>query len=332
MAKTVLLILFLIIVTFFSGRTLMLFSALFTKKKADVFTSFCAGSLVILCVSFVSHLLTITRSGLIADEKRLAGIIMVVLMTASYFAFVVLTVVMGKAKDSVKVKRKPAGKTAVLIAGLAVIAVLIALFTVAFGLRVNSTGDETLETVWVFVKGNVMYSIDPLTGSPYAEGVPMRYKILCLTGLYSVMSAAFGTSPEVIAHNIMPAFWFISGLCAMFALSGSLYKGKEKEIFKRSVFMISVILFTYAADLSSYAQGFSVLSQMWTGTAVRIWVLIPFLLYLLFERKYITALLPVLCEAFICRTQYGIGFCACTYVLFVLCMFAVRRFKCLKAS
>ena len=94
MAKTVLLVFFLIIVAFFSGRTLMLFSALFTKKRADVFSSFCAGSLVILCVSFVSHFLTITRSGLISDEKRLAGIIMVVLMTLSYFAFVVLTVVM----------------------------------------------------------------------------------------------------------------------------------------------------------------------------------------------------------------------------------------------
>ena len=85
MAKTVLLVLFLIIVSFFSGRTLMLFSALFSKKKADVFSSFCAGTLVVLCISFVSHLLTIMRSGLIADEKRLAGIIMVIVMTASYF-------------------------------------------------------------------------------------------------------------------------------------------------------------------------------------------------------------------------------------------------------
>ncbi len=332
MAKTVLLILFLLIVAFFSGRTLMLFSALFSKKKADVFSSFCAGSLVILCVSFVSHLLTVTRSGLIADEKRLAGIIMVVVMTLGYFAFVVLTVIMGKSKDTGKGEKKTLSASAKLFACLAVIACVIGFAYVAFGLRVNSVGDETLETVRVFLKGNVMYTVDPLTGSAYAEGVPMRYKILSLPGLYAVMSAAFGTSPEVIVHNIMPAFWFVSGLCAMLSMSGSLYKGSENELFKRSVFMICVILFAFASDLSAYAQGFSVLSQMWTGTAIRIWVLIPFMLYLLLEKKYIIALLPVLCEALICRTQYGIGFCACIYVMYILSMLAVRRVKCLKAS
>ena len=332
MAKTVLLILFLIIVAFFSGRTLMLFSALFSKKKADVFSSFCAGSLVILCVSFVSHLLTITKSGLISDEKKLAGIIMVAVMTIGYFAFVILTVVLGKKEDNKKVEKKKPDASANLFACLACFAVFIGFITVTFGLRVNSVGDETLETVRVFLKGNVMYTIDPLTGMQYAEGLPMRYKILSLTGLYAVMSEAFGTAPEIVIYNIMPAFWFTAGLCAMFSLSKSLYDGKENEVLRRSVFMIAVILFAYASDLSSYAQGFSVLSQMWTGTAVRIWVLIPFMLYLLFEKKYIAALLPVLCEAFICRTQYGIGFCACIYVLFVVSCIAVRRFKCLKAS
>ena len=195
-----------------------------------------------------------------------------------------------------------------------------------------SLWDETLETVRVFQKGSVMYTIDPLTGSAYSEGLPMRYKVLSLPGLYAVMAEAFGTAPEIIVRNIMPAFWFIAGLCGIFALSKSLYAGAEEENLKRSVFMLAAILILFATDLSSYAQGFAVLSQMWTGGAIRIWVLIPFMLYLLFERKYITALLPVLCEALICRTQYGIGFCACIYAMFVISMFAVRRFKCLKAS
>ena len=332
MAKTVLLVFFLIIVAFFSGRTLMLFSALFTKKRADVFSSFCAGSLVILCVSFVSHLLTITRSGLISDEKRLAGIILVVLMTLSYFAFVVLTVVMGKTKEEKKKEKVKHGFYDKLFAALAILACVIGFIIVAFGLRVNSVGDETLETVMVFRKGSVMYTIDPLTGSAYTEGLPMRYKILSLPGLYAVMAEAFGTAPELIVRNIMPAFWFMAGLCGLFALSKSLYLGAEDEMLKRSVFMLASVVILFASDLSSYAQGFAVLSQMWTGGAIRIWVLIPFMLYLLFERKYICALLPVLCEALICRTQYGIGFCACIYAVYIISMAAVRRFKCSKAS
>jgi len=332
MAKTVLLVFFLIIVAFFSGRTLMLFSALFTKKRADVFSSFCAGSLVILCVSFVSHLLTITRSGLISDEKRLAGIILVVLMTLSYFAFVVLTVVMGKTKEEKKKEKVKHGFYDKLFAALAILACVIGFIIVAFGLRVNSVGDETLETVMVFRKGSVMYTIDPLTDSAYTEGLPMRYKILSLPGLYAVMAEAFGTAPELIVRNIMPAFWFMAGLCGLFALSKSLYLGAEDEMLKRSVFMLASVVILFASDLSSYAQGFAVLSQMWTGGAIRIWVLIPFMLYLLFERKYICALLPVLCEALICRTQYGIGFCACIYAVYIISMAAVRRFKCSKAS
>ena len=332
MAKTVLLIFFLIIVAFFSGRTLMLFSALFSGKKADIPSSFCAGSLVILCVSFVSHLLTITRSGLLADEKRLAGIIMIVVMTVGYFAFVILTVVTGKCKESGKKEKVKTDFYSKLFAALAALACVVGFIVIAFGIRVNSVGDETLETIRVFQKGNVMYTLDPLTGAPYSEGLPGRYKILSLTGLYAVLAEAFGTSPEVIIHNIMPAFWFIAGLCGIFSLSKSLYQGKENELLKRSVYMLASILMLFASDLSAYAQGFAVLSQMWTGTAVRIWVLIPFMLYLLFERKYITALLPVLCEAFICRTQYGIGFCACIYVLFVISMYAVRRAECSKTS
>ena len=331
MAKTVLLILFLIIVSFFSGRTLMLVSALFSKKRADVFSSFCAGSMVILCVSFVSHLLTIMRSGLIADEKKLAGIIMVVVMTVSYFAFVILTVIMGKAGDKKK-EKKSSGTAAKAFAVLAVLACVTGLVVTAAGLRVNSVGDETLETVRVFLKGNVMYTVNPLTGAAFTEGVPSRVKILCLPGLYAVMSGAFGTSPELIVHNIAPAFWFLSGLCAFLSLSKSLCSGQDNEILKRSVFMLSAVLILFATDLSAYAQGFAVLSQMYSGPAIRIWVLIPFMLYLLFEKKYITALLPVLCEALICRTQYGIGFCAGIYVLFVCSMLAVRRLKCSKAS
>ncbi len=332
MAKTVLLVLFLIIVSFFSGRTLMLFSALFSRKRADIFSSFCAGSLIILCISFVSHLLTVMRSGLIADEKKLSGIIMIAVMTAGYFAFVILTVVMGKAKADKKKEKENPGTAAKVFASLAVLSVIAGFVIVALGLRFNSAGDETLETVRTFLGGNVMYTVDPLTGRAFSEGVPSRYKILCLPGLYAVMCEAFGTSPELLIHNIMPAFWFVSGLCALYSLSGSLYKGTDNEILGRSVFMLSSILILFAADLSSYAQGFAVLSQMYSGTAIRIWVLIPFMLYLLFERKYITALFPVLCEALICRTQYGIGFCACIYVLWIICMQAGRRFRCLKTS
>ena len=334
MAKTVLLILFLILIAFFSGRTLMLASNLFSGKRTDFFSSFSIGTLMVILISFVSHFITLTRTSLLGDEKRLCGIIIVALMTVSYFAFVVLTVVTGKReKEDENTGKKTAGSARgwVFFCIAAVLSILC-FMTVVSGKRINSLGDETLETVVSFLDRDAMYSADPLTGMPYREGLPGKQKILCLPGMYAVMCRAFGTAPEVLIHNIMPGFWFVSGLFALVALSGAFFKGTDDELLKRSVFMASAVLFVFASDLSFYAQGFSVLSQMWTGSAIRIWILVPVLLTLLAEKRYITALIPVLCEALICRTAYGLGFLACIYAGWIIAGFIVRRFICSKSS
>ena len=393
MAKTVLLVIFLIIVAFFSGRTLMLASNLFSGKRADFFSSFSTGSLIIICLSFVSHFITVAGSSLLEDEKHLSGVIMVAFMTVSYFAFVALTVITGvknkksaagagsdaaagraadtekaggvsdgqviakndadvkkadvkntdkkdsgkKNSDKKYIGKKKADKKVVSAYGKVFFAVAAVLSCICFwmiisGSRLNSLGDETLETVVSFVDRGDMYAADPLTGMPYREGLPGKYKILCLPGMYAVMSAAFGTSPEVLVHNVMPGFWFMSGLFAMIALSGAIFREEKDELFKRSVFVAAGILFIYASDLSLYAQGFTILSSMWTGAAIRIWLLIPVLLFLLIERKYITALLPVICEALICRTVYGVGFLACIYAGWIVLYLIMGRVKCSKAS
>ncbi len=332
MVKTIILIMFLAIVSAFSGRTLMLLSGIFSKKDTDIFSSFSAGSLLIIVISFVSHFLTVMGDGLISTEKRYSGILMVAAMTVGYFAFVILTVIKGKKEKEKKEKEKVKG-ISVAFCLIAVLLSVACFITVVQGGRVNSVGDETLETVVTFLKGNPMYTIDPLTGSAYAEGLPSRYKILCLSGFYSVLCEAFGTAPALLLHSIMPGFWFVSGLFSLIALSGVLFRDSKDALLKRSVLVCAAILFIFASDLSSYAQGFMVLSAMWTGAAIRVWVLVPFLLYCLLDRRYVVALLPVVCEAFICRTQYGIGFCACIYVGYVFFMLILkRRHKCSEAS
>ena len=333
MVKTIILIMFLAIVSAFSGRTLMLLSGIFSKKDTDLFSTFSAGSLLVIVISFVSHFLTVMGDGLISTEKRYSGILMVIAMTVGYFAFVILTVLKGKKEKEKKEQGSKTKTSAVIFCLIAVILSVACFFVVTGGERVNSAGDETLETVVTFLKGDAMYTVDPLTGSAYREGLPSRYKILCLPGFYSVLCEAFGTAPSVLVHLIMPGFWFVSGLFAMIALSKALFKGSKDCLLKCSVFVSAAILFIFAADLSPSAQGFMILSAMWTGAAVRVWVLIPFMLYCLFDRRYVTALLPVICEAFICRTQYGIGFCACIYAGYILMMLILkRRRKCSEAS
>ena len=333
MVKTIILIMFLVIVSAFSGRTLMLLSGIFSGKDTDMFSSFSAGSLLVIVISFISHFLALAGDGLVSTEKRYSGILMVVAMTVGYFAFVILTVLKGKTG---RVKKSRDGKIKALpvIFGLTAAVLSLACFVlIAGGERVSSAGDETLETVVTFLGGGRMYSADPLTGSPYREGLPTRYKILCLPGFYSVLCDAFAVSPETLVHRIIPAFWFAAGLFAMISLSKTLFRDSKDGFLKRSVFVSAAILFIFAADLSSYGQGFAILSAMWTGAAVRVWVLIPFMLCSLFDKRYVVALLPVICEVFICRTQYGIGFCALIYAGYILMMLIIsRRRKCSEAS
>ncbi|MCR4792632.1 MAG: hypothetical protein K5871_07770 [Lachnospiraceae bacterium] len=366
MAKTVVLILFLVIVAFFSGRTLMLASGLVSGKKADFFSSFSLGALVIICISFASHFVTVMGSSLLSDEKRLCGIIMVAFMSVSYFAFVILTLITGSRKvDSGEMKNVLADekKTDVkmteedasvestheesdtgmklsenknsstwIFFSLAVILSFICFVTIVWGVRTNSIGDETLETVVNFLDKGEMYGTDPLTGMPYREGIPNKQKILCIPGMYAVMCEAFGTPPRLLLESLMSGFWFLSGLFAFVALSGVLFKGRKDELFVRSAFVSCAILFVYASDLSLYSQGFAVFSAMWSPNAIRIWLLVPVLLFLLMDRKYVLAFLPVMCEVFICRTTYGIGFLPFIYAGWVIVCLAGRRLACSKAS
>ena len=326
MIKTVLLIFFLIMVSFFSGRTLMLLSGIRKRSRTDFFSSFTAGSLIIICAAFAAHFMALMGGAALSREKKLAGILMIALVTLMYLGFVVITLINSGREKEKKVKENSDAYGKAFCAA-AVILSVITFVIVAAGTRLNTVGDETLETVVTFIKNGVMYTHDPLTGMPYREGLSMKTKILCLPGLYAVMSEAFSADPSLVVHHILPGFWFLAGLSGVIALSGVLFSEGENRLFKRSAFVLFALLFVYASDLTAYAQGFGILSQMWTGNAIRIWVLIPFMLRLLFDKKYLIALIPVICEVFICRTQYGVGFCAFIYAGFVIVTLIGRRFK-----
>ena len=331
MFKTVLLVLFLIMITFFSGRTICLLSGMFSGKRGDFFSSFTAGSLFLICLSFASHFLTLFRDGMLASEKKLLGFTSIGVFTVCYFAFVILKVMSGKTSKEKKEKQKPARSAFVFLTIASLLSIAVSVM-IAGGFRLDSYGDEILETTVSFMNGERMFSLDPLTGLPYREGVPMKHMMLCLPGLYAVLSDAFSTRPSLVVLHIMPCFWFVSGLFAFISLSGSVFRDDKDALMKRSLLVIAAVAFVFATDTVFYAQGYSVLSAMWTGNAIRCWVLIPFMLYLLFEKKYIFALMPVLCEAFICRTSFGIGFCAFIYAGYILIMLIGRRSKCSETS
>ena len=112
-----------------------------------------------------------------------------------------------KAADRGKVReaRGPFSKSERLLLILFVFLVLSQIFFMLAGKNVYIRGDMTVETVSSFLQTDGVYQVNPLTGRPYAEGLPSRIQILCLPMLYAALSSIFHISPNVLVLYVIPA-------------------------------------------------------------------------------------------------------------------------------
>lgn len=181
--------------------------------------------------------------------------------------------------------------------------------------------DVTLETVVSFVKTNALYSVDPLTGLPYVQGMPMRLKILCLPTLYAGLSQFFGVSPEGVVWHLIPAITLAFAYFAYISLARTLF---SKNRFFALCFLAITALLVFVGDYGYGMEGFGLLHGGFQGTTIRIAVLVPYLFSLCLRKKYRLLLLPVLVEACIVWTLYGIGMGVAVIVLFFVAAY-VRK-------
>lgn len=175
-------------------------------------------------------------------------------------------------------------------------------------------GDMTVETVGSFLETGQIYQINPLTGHPYAGGIPARLKILCLPALYGSLCKILELSPGTVVWTIIPTVVLISSYVAFYALACSLFPmagGAAVHTVqkKRYLFLVIVSLLLWAGTYFPVMDGFQLLYCGWRGVAIRNGVLLPWLLALCLRRKWGYAILCVLAEACIVWTFYGMGVC-----------------------
>ena len=173
--------------------------------------------------------------------------------------------------------------------------------------------DVTLETVVSFVKTDALYLVDPLTGLPYAQGMPMRLKILCLPTLYAGLSQFFGVSPEALVWHLIPVITLTMAYLAYISLARVLF---PKNRFFALLFLAVTALLVFVSDYGYGMEGFGLLHGGFQGTTIRTAVLVPYLISLCLRRKWRLVLLPVLVEACIVWTLYGIGMGVAVIALF----------------
>lgn len=180
------------------------------------------------------------------------------------------------------------------------------LIFVGMGNTIYRQGDMTVETVGSFLATDAVYQVNPMTGMPYAQGIPLRLKILCLPSLYGSLCRLTGLEPVAVVQRIIPVLVLMSSYVAFSLLGRALFPEEGR---KRACFLLIVSLLFWAGAYRYGMDGFNVLCCGWRGVTIRNVVLLPWLLSLCLRGRWQGAVLCVLAEACLVWTLYGCGAC-----------------------
>lgn len=168
-------------------------------------------------------------------------------------------------------------------------------------------GDITMETVQSFLNEDGIYKVMPLTGRPNENLIPMRYSVLSLPTVYSMLSQLFGQDPGLVVYHVVPVLVMIVVYFSYYHLSGVLFGMKALK--KRYLFLVIVALLILFFDGSFASNGFGVLHGGYLGTTVRNMVLVPYVVAVSLQKQWWKAVLCILAEACIVWTFWGLGVC-----------------------
>lgn len=180
----------------------------------------------------------------------------------------------------------------------------VAVYRVLAGAFVYMDEDLTLETVTTFLKTDRIYEVNPLTGSLYREGLPSRLQILCLPTFYSVLCRLSGVSAQLVVWKLVPLLSLAGACLAYSCLAKSLFPNNRLH---RELFLAFVLLLFLVGDGMYGMEGFDLFYAGFQGVSVRGAVLLPYLLSLCIRKKWRLTPGPVLAEACIVWTFYGLG-------------------------
>ena len=229
----------------------------------------------LLLAEIAAAVLVLILSGLIAHKKAIA----------------VSAIAVKPAPEN----SKTSGRQQILTVVLAFFILLQVLWILTGG-RVWTDGDMTLETVNTFLKENSIYTVDPLTGEPYTQGMSFRLKLLCLPTLYGTISHWSGMVPETVVYRLIPCLTLCMGYLAYGRLGAVLFDHNRE---KCNIFLIIVGILFCAGTYMPGVDGFDIFYGGFRGVTIRAAVLLPYL------------------EACMVWTLYGAGVCLLVTVAWV---------------
>ena len=293
-----------------------------TFRTSDILIG---GSLIIIGLTEVAHLAgcLLGWSFLAVTDLLLAETIVMVLagLLISLIRHKKAMSVSGIAGKTAPEKKKAIRMRQILTGALALL-ILLQLLRILSGDRAWIDGDITLETVQTFLTENAIYTVNPLTGAAYTQGIPLRLKVLCLPTLYGTISRWTGMAATDVVYRLIPCITLALAYLAYGRLGRTIFR---EDPVKSRVFLLCVGILLGTGAYMPGVDGFDLFYGGFRGVTIRGLVLIPYLLVCLKEKRYCGVILCILAEACMVWTLYGAGVCLLITIAWMALRLIMRK-------
>ena len=126
-------------------------------------------------------------------------------------------------------RKSSAGTPEKLLYGMFALMVISQLIFIGMGNAIYRKGDMMVETVGSLLASDSVYQVNPMTGMPYTEGMPLRLKILCLPTLYGSLCRWTGLPPALVVQRIVPMLVLVSAYVSFSLLGRPCFRGTRES-------------------------------------------------------------------------------------------------------
>lgn len=272
------------------------------------------GFFVLIGCAEVAHLITI-MTDMNLQTYTLLCTVFVIAGLLSYIGLLYLGYRKGKIfseKSTISIQAKRCNWG--MLAFMAVFLVTVYHFCSGY---VPQFQDATYEIVLGNLKSGRIMMVHPFLGAETEAAMPMRMRILGLSSFYSALITISQQSPFTIMCKMVPL--------SIWALSMLVYWAFSKELFAESVekrwcFISMVALVYWATSGGEGLIGYRLFYSGFSGETIRAAVLMPYTLYVSWQKRWFLAGIAVLAEACLVWTTFGVGYC----LLIAVSMFLVH--------
>lgn len=184
--------------------------------------------------------------------------------------------------------------------------------------------DITGEIVQTMLASDGIYTVNPMTGMSYKEGMPFRLQILALPTFYAAICRWTGIPVHLLVYSIIPSVTLLLSYCVYSRWAAYLFlqEGKKQAMFM--LFTVMVYQFgCYAAAMDSFLLFF----KGYGGAAYRAGVILPYALLCCLQGKWKSVVLCLLAEACVVWTLYGFGYTVLIVIVVLGMKLAVSLFE-----